>query len=376
MELVFELLDEPELRDGPVGWRRAPGVPARVARAARAGARLGARRPSASQPLVVRLVKGAYWDHEVVEARQHGWTPPVFEQKRDSDRNFEELTRRLIEALAARAARDRLAQPALGGARHRRQRGSWAARTATWSSRCCAASATTWRPRWPTRPPRAHLLPGGRPRRGHGLPRAAAAREHRERVVPGRAAARHARSRSCWRRRELPERAGPGAAAGAGARDARWRRCASSTRSCRCDVPVSIGGGRGRTAGLRLDRSGQPDRVVAQRAGRDARRTLLPRSRRPGAASATGARAPPPSAPRCCARPRQILRERRLELAALQVRECAKPWPEADADVCEAIDFLEYYAREAVELERGPRAPPGAGRAQHDALRARAAWPP
>ena len=47
------------------------------------------------------------------------------------------------------------------------------------------------------------------------------------------------------------------------------------------------------------------------------------------------------------------LRERRLELAALQVRECAKPWPEADGDVCEAIDFLEYYALAAIELERG-----------------------
>jgi RHH-type proline utilization regulon transcriptional repressor/proline dehydrogenase/delta 1-pyrroline-5-carboxylate dehydrogenase len=49
------------------------------------------------------------------------------------------------------------------------------------------------------------------------------------------------------------------------------------------------------------------------------------------------------------------LRERRLELAALEVRECAKPWPEADADVCEAIDFLEYYARGAIELAAGPR---------------------
>ena len=49
-----------------------------------------------------------------------------------------------------------------------------------------------------------------------------------------------------------------------------------------------------------------------------------------------------------------LLRGRRLELAALQVRECAKPWPEADADVCEAIDFLEYYARGAVELAAGP----------------------
>jgi RHH-type proline utilization regulon transcriptional repressor/proline dehydrogenase/delta 1-pyrroline-5-carboxylate dehydrogenase len=47
------------------------------------------------------------------------------------------------------------------------------------------------------------------------------------------------------------------------------------------------------------------------------------------------------------------LRERRLEVAALEVRECAKPWPEADADVCEAIDFLEYYARAAIELEAG-----------------------
>ena len=48
------------------------------------------------------------------------------------------------------------------------------------------------------------------------------------------------------------------------------------------------------------------------------------------------------------------MRERRLELAALEVRECAKPWPEADADVCEAIDFLEYYARGAIELDRAP----------------------
>jgi RHH-type proline utilization regulon transcriptional repressor/proline dehydrogenase/delta 1-pyrroline-5-carboxylate dehydrogenase len=55
----------------------------------------GARR---EQPLTVRLVKGAYWDHEIVEAAQHGWEAPVFEVKADSDRNFEELTRRLLDA--------------------------------------------------------------------------------------------------------------------------------------------------------------------------------------------------------------------------------------------------------------------------------------
>jgi RHH-type proline utilization regulon transcriptional repressor/proline dehydrogenase/delta 1-pyrroline-5-carboxylate dehydrogenase len=49
------------------------------------------------------------------------------------------------------------------------------------------------------------------------------------------------------------------------------------------------------------------------------------------------------------------LRRRRYELAALVLRECGKPWADADADVCEAIDFLEYYAAAAVALdERAP----------------------
>jgi RHH-type proline utilization regulon transcriptional repressor/proline dehydrogenase/delta 1-pyrroline-5-carboxylate dehydrogenase len=49
-------------------------------------------------PLTIRLVKGAYWDHEVVEARQHGWEVPVFQTRAECDRNFESLTRRLLAA--------------------------------------------------------------------------------------------------------------------------------------------------------------------------------------------------------------------------------------------------------------------------------------
>ena len=45
---------------------------------------------------MVRLVKGAYWDHELVEARRHGWSAPVFEVKADCDRSFEALTGRLL----------------------------------------------------------------------------------------------------------------------------------------------------------------------------------------------------------------------------------------------------------------------------------------
>lgn len=41
------------------------------------------------------------------------------------------------------------------------------------------------------------------------------------------------------------------------------------------------------------------------------------------------------------------LRRRRDELSGVIIRESGKTWREADADVCEAIDFCEYYAREA-----------------------------
>ncbi|TMA09353.1 MAG: L-glutamate gamma-semialdehyde dehydrogenase [Deltaproteobacteria bacterium] len=45
-----------------------------------------------------------------------------------------------------------------------------------------------------------------------------------------------------------------------------------------------------------------------------------------------------------------ILRERRLELAAWELFEVGKGWREADADVTEAIDYLEYYGREMIRL--------------------------
>ncbi len=44
------------------------------------------------------------------------------------------------------------------------------------------------------------------------------------------------------------------------------------------------------------------------------------------------------------------LRRRRDELAAWEVLEAAKNWTEADADVAEAIDFCEYYARQALDF--------------------------
>ncbi len=47
------------------------------------------------------------------------------------------------------------------------------------------------------------------------------------------------------------------------------------------------------------------------------------------------------------------LRAERAQFAAWEIFEAGKTWGEADADVSEAIDFLEYYARQAIRLEGG-----------------------
>ncbi len=46
-----------------------------------------------------------------------------------------------------------------------------------------------------------------------------------------------------------------------------------------------------------------------------------------------------------------LLRQRHLEFCAWLVLEVGKNWGEADADVGECIDFLEFYAREALRLD-------------------------
>jgi RHH-type proline utilization regulon transcriptional repressor/proline dehydrogenase/delta 1-pyrroline-5-carboxylate dehydrogenase len=96
-DLVLTLLAEDEFAAGPSAGvvlqaylRESPAQLERLLAWSREHPR--------SSPLTVRLVKGAYWDHEIVEAAQHGWSAPVFDVKAESDRNFEALTRRLIGA--------------------------------------------------------------------------------------------------------------------------------------------------------------------------------------------------------------------------------------------------------------------------------------
>jgi proline dehydrogenase len=100
LDLVLEVLAEEEFMRGPSAGlvlqaylRDSPEQLSHVLEWARTSGR--------TPPLTVRLVKGAYWDHELVQATQHGWPTPVFEVKADCDRNFETLTRRLLDARPA-----------------------------------------------------------------------------------------------------------------------------------------------------------------------------------------------------------------------------------------------------------------------------------
>lgn len=47
-------------------------------------------------PISIRLVKGAYWDYEVVAARQKGWPVPVYTQKPETDAAFERCAGKIL----------------------------------------------------------------------------------------------------------------------------------------------------------------------------------------------------------------------------------------------------------------------------------------
>jgi len=94
--LTLDLLSEPEFANGPSAGIvlqaylvDSPEYLAELIAWAKATPR--------KHPFTIRLVKGAYWDHEVVQAAQNGWTPPVFTDRRECDRNFEKLTKVLID---------------------------------------------------------------------------------------------------------------------------------------------------------------------------------------------------------------------------------------------------------------------------------------
>ena len=103
----------------------------------------------------------------------------------------------------------------------------------------------------------------------------------------------------------------------------------------------------------RLDRPREPGPPGRPGGGRDRGGRRRGGGCRRGRGAGVGRAQRPPIGRRCSAGPRRCFASAGWSSPRSAVRECAKPWAEADADICEAIDFIEYYRRDAIDLEAG-----------------------
>lgn len=340
-------------------------------------ARLRALAERRGAPLTIRLVKGAYWDEEVIVARQEGHPVPVFEVKPATDASFERCT----DALAA-------AYPAL-----RPAFGTHNPRSIAQAMVRCEQAGI------PREDMEFQFLYG----MAEGLRKAVAGMGYRTRVyvpageiLPGMAylvrRLLENTSNESWfmhRHEESdpamalappeasePPPAGPPARFTnhppaefhlPGPRQEMEAALAAARRRFGAFHPLLIGGEEVETAGEDGVRCPASPETVMARVARASREHVE-------RAVAAAREAYPvwrdtPAAERAAAlrRAADALAESRFEFAATMVYESAKPWREADADVCEAIDYLRYYAAEAERLGRGQALiePPGETNSYH-----------
>jgi RHH-type proline utilization regulon transcriptional repressor/proline dehydrogenase/delta 1-pyrroline-5-carboxylate dehydrogenase len=315
-------------------------------------------------PLNVRLVKGAYWDHETIVAEANGWPSPVFATKGQTDANYERCT----QALVASAGRVR---PAF--ATHNLRSIAYAITSARAAglhdtafeiqllygmAEPVHAALRRFGFRLRSYAPIGELVAGiaylvrrlleNTANESFLRHRYAEDRDLEELIAPPDAAVVEPRPTSDgFVNESLAEFRSP---------DVRERFASAVTQMWSADVfeaPVIIDGRRVDTSEhIASVDPAEPSRTVCRSGSAGASEAdraidVALRAQREWEHAGADARA---GVLRAAA---AVLRRRRDELAALEVREAGKPWAQADADVCEAIDFCEYYAREALRLAQG-----------------------
>jgi len=118
------------------------------------------------------------------------------------------------------------------------------------------------------------------------------------------------------------------------------------------EYDLVIGGSRQRTEGKILSTNpARPAQIVGvhQRAGTDRIQQAVDAA---WTAFTSWSRTPAAQRAELLFRAAALIRERKLSFCAWLVYEVGKNWGEADADVGETIDFLEFYGREALRLDR------------------------
>ncbi|MFH1745869.1 MAG: proline dehydrogenase family protein [Planctomycetota bacterium] len=329
-------------------------------------------------PLWVRLVKGAYWDSETVWADQAGWPWPVWEQKWQSDACFERMTYQLLAnhkyvstAFASHNIRSLAYALAL--------RQMWDIPGTAFElqmlygmgdpiKRACVEMGQRCRIYTPYGP----LLAGMayfirrllENTANESFLRQAGETPEAELLRDPTEIGRHTPppEKPCIVRYEFEEpimdpfKSVPNSDF---SREAARQQMIAGVAQARADmgreIPLLIGGEHVTTGQWRdsLNPS-RPREVVAKVAQAD-----IPTTDRAvqvaAAAFKTWRQVPVEERAAALFRLTDLMQQHRYELGALEAIECGKPWREADADVSEAIDYCDYYAREMIRIDTHAR---------------------
>jgi RHH-type proline utilization regulon transcriptional repressor/proline dehydrogenase/delta 1-pyrroline-5-carboxylate dehydrogenase len=306
-------------------------------------------------PFSVRLVKGAYWDEERIVASQNSWPVPVFEEKEETDRSFEQCMDALLGAWPH-------LRPAFGTHNPRSIAHAVAkARAAGLSdldiefqmlygmAEGVRASVAAEGYRTRIYVPVGEIIPGmaylvrrllenssNQAWFHTGLGHAAPVPTANTRVEPSPAPAD-----SGFRN------AGPARFFDPDVRRRMVEAIANMRGSFGGFCPLLIGERRvSDRPRAEVHYPGDPETVVGQVAQASLSDVDIAVAPARGAFPCWRDR---PAAERAAVlrRAADLVDERRYELAAVMVYESGKPWLEADSDVAEAIDYLRYYAQEA-----------------------------
>jgi RHH-type proline utilization regulon transcriptional repressor/proline dehydrogenase/delta 1-pyrroline-5-carboxylate dehydrogenase len=381
LQLFRELLSEDEFADLPAGIV----VQAYLRDSRDDLADLIAWSARRREPITVRLVKGAYWDAETVHSRAEGWPVPVFEDKVQTDANYERCVRLLHdhhgEVRAAFGSHNlRSLAYAMTYARHHDipdtgyeiQMLHGMAEPMHAAMRRLGVRLRVYAPVGELVPGMAYLvrrLLENTSNESFVRHRFAEGRDLDQLLLRPAVDELPAATRASVRAATDPEEPGPYRPEPV----SEWRRpsarSAMASAVARVDsalggtVPALIDGERVTTrAAIASVEPADPDRVVARSAActvADVDTAVA------AAAAAAEAWAGTPARQRAAVlfRAAERLRQRRHEIAALECVEAAKPWDQSDADVCEAIDFCEYYGREMLRLDGAAadlvQSPPG-----------------
>jgi len=334
-------------------------------------------------PVGIRLVKGAYWDTETIASGAEGWPAPVFAEKAQTDANFERCTRLLhdhhgtvraafgshnLRSLAYAVAYARSLGVADNGYELQMLYGM--AEPVQAAIRRLGLRLRVYAPVGELVPGMAYLvrrLLENTSNESFVRHRFAEERPVEELVAAPDADNLPEREPPTRRPATEPGRPGPYVHEPV----AEWRRptvrkdfnraMGSVPVGFAIEVPAVIGGERVMTGrGIDSVDPADPGTLVARSASCSADEAE-DSIHAAGAAFESWRHTPVVERAAVLFRAAEWMRSRRQDLAGLQVFEAGKPVPEADADVCEAIDFCEYYGREMIRLERGGavQSPPG-----------------